>query len=87
MINDVGLERIIVSTWQFADDLLPQSGSRPTNFLNDTQDATDFMTLRRVSKDTWSSNINREEHLGTSYWKKRSGIDFWYLFVNGFNHE
>ena len=57
MINDVVLERIIVSTRQFADDLLSRSGSRPTKLLNDTQDATNFMTLR-VSKDTWSSNID-----------------------------
>ena len=76
MINDVVLEGIIFRAWKFAIDLLfrlayYRDPDLPTKLLNDTR----------------GFPIDREELLGTSYWKKRSGIEFWCLFVNGFNHE
>ena len=76
MINDVVLEGIIVHAWKFAVDLLfrlacYRDPDLPTKLLNDTR----------------GFPIDREEHLGTFYWKKRAGIDFWCLFVNDFSQE
>jgi hypothetical protein len=51
MINDVVLEGIVVKTWKYADDLLfriacYRDPDLPTKFLNETQDAADFVTIR-----------------------------------------
>ena len=65
MINDLVLEGIFIRTWKYADVLLFLltcycDPDPPTKLLNNSR----------------SSNIDREEHWGTIYRKKRSGIKF-----------
>ncbi len=51
MINDVVLERIVVKTWKYADELLfrlacYRDPDLPQKTPNEVQDAADFVTIR-----------------------------------------
>jgi hypothetical protein len=66
MVNDVVLERIVVRTWKYADDLLfhlacYRDPDLPQKPLNEVQDAADFVTIR-VPKDNLGAPVVVEKN-------------------------